>query len=264
MMAMAIHLFKVGALTLLLVLGVSAFHTAPQNCRRSCLRLSSQQASETSQDAQVFSLAKPMGLVLEEVEEGKASGVSIVDINPDGSAGRIGEIQKGMRLLAVNGQDCTSCTFDEVMDKLIAADGEVQVTLQSSSPKQTLVVPGAIQPLEAPTEKVEPPPEGPFEVIVLSGEEKRVLTIQAGANLRKELLANGVEVYAGMAKLTNCNGGGQCGTCAVEVVAGEGLGPARSEWEERKLRGRPGSHRLACMNTVAGPVSVRVKPSNKK
>lgn len=39
-------------------------------------------------------------------------------------------------------------------------------------------------------------------------------------------------------QMTNCNGGGQCGTCVVQVVEAEGWDP-RSEWEAGKLKVQP-------------------------
>lgn len=36
-------------------------------------------------------------------------------------------------------------------------------------------------------------------------------------------------------QMTNCNGGGQCGTCAVQVEQAEGWDP-RSDWEAGKLK----------------------------
>lgn len=36
-------------------------------------------------------------------------------------------------------------------------------------------------------------------------------------------------------QMTNCNGGGQCGTCAVQVDQADGWDP-RSDWEAKKLK----------------------------
>lgn len=48
------------------------------------------------------------------------------------------------------------------------------------------------------------------------------LTIEGGApvNLRKELMKNKIDVYPLQGKITNCGGGGVCGTCAVQVLEG--------------------------------------------
>lgn len=39
-------------------------------------------------------------------------------------------------------------------------------------------------------------------------------------NLRKELMKNKIDIYPLQGKIYNCGGGGQCGTCAIQVVKG--------------------------------------------
>ncbi|MEQ9553921.1 MAG: 2Fe-2S iron-sulfur cluster-binding protein [Coleofasciculus sp. G3-WIS-01] len=81
-----------------------------------------------------------------------------------------------------------------------------------------------------------------------------------GANLREKALQNKIDLYTFKGKLMNCGGYGQCGTCIVEVVEGmENLSP-RTEVEQRKLKKKPESYRLACQVLVNGPVSVKTKP----
>ncbi|MEQ8958780.1 MAG: 2Fe-2S iron-sulfur cluster-binding protein [Coleofasciculus sp. C2-GNP5-27] len=81
-----------------------------------------------------------------------------------------------------------------------------------------------------------------------------------GANLREKALQNKIDLYTFKGKLMNCGGYGQCGTCVVEVVEGmENLSP-RTEVEQRKLKKKPESYRLACQTLVNGPVSVKTKP----
>ena len=74
--------------------------------------------------------------------------------------------------------------------------------------------------------------------------------VRKGANLRKELLARKQEVYDFKGKMMNCNGGGQCGLCAVRVADGA-FGP-RYEWEERHVAKLGADARLACQTTVKG------------
>ncbi|MBE9079437.1 (2Fe-2S)-binding protein [Romeria aff. gracilis LEGE 07310] len=84
-----------------------------------------------------------------------------------------------------------------------------------------------------------------------------------GANLRFKAMENQVDLYTFMGKLAQCGGYGQCGTCVVEVAEGmENLSP-RTAVEERKLKKRPATCRLACQTTVNGPVSIITKPSKK-
>ena len=82
-----------------------------------------------------------------------------------------------------------------------------------------------------------------------------------GVNLRIKALENNIDIYKFVAKLTNCNGYGQCGTCVVEIVDGiENLSP-RTEFEEKKLKNKPNNYRLACQTLVnQGNVSVKTKP----
>jgi ferredoxin len=80
---------------------------------------------------------------------------------------------------------------------------------------------------------------------------------EVGANLRKVLLANGVDLYNGQAKLINCHGIGSCGTCAVQVE-GE---VSEANWKDRTRRSLPPhipnrNLRLACQTKVLGDVAV--------
>ena len=90
-------------------------------------------------------------------------------------------------------------------------------------------------------------------------ENKEVIVAQ-GANLRQKALENKIDIYTLKGKLTNCGGYGQCGTCVVEIVEGiENLSP-RTDFEQKVLRKKPESFRLACQTLVNGPVSVKTKP----
>lgn len=82
-----------------------------------------------------------------------------------------------------------------------------------------------------------------------------------GANLRLKALENNIDIYKFVAKLTNCNGYGQCATCVVEIVEGlDNLSP-RTSFEEKKLKNKPKNYRLACQTLVnSGNVSVKTKP----
>ena len=81
-----------------------------------------------------------------------------------------------------------------------------------------------------------------------------------GANLREKALQNSIDIYTFKGKMMNCGGYGQCGTCIVEIVEGlENLSP-RTEVENRKLKKKPETYRLACQTLVNGPTSVKTKP----
>ncbi len=90
--------------------------------------------------------------------------------------------------------------------------------------------------------------------------ENREAVVAEGANLRFKALENGIDLYTFTGKMMNCGGYGQCGTCIVEIVEGmENLSP-RTEVENRKLKRKPDTYRLACQTLVNGSVSVKTKP----
>lgn len=94
-------------------------------------------------------------------------------------------------------------------------------------------------------------------------EDKEVFAAD-GANLRFKAVENQVDLYTFGGKMMNCGGYGQCGTCIVEIVQGaENLSP-RTSFEERKLKRKPDSYRLACQASVNGPVTVLTKPNPKE
>eukprot|EP00981_Chlorochromonas_danica_P010907 scaffold3532_cov182-Ochromonas_danica.AAC.10 len=96
------------------------------------------------------------------------------------------------------------------------------------------------------------------EIIV---DRKVITSSEASVNLRKTLMANGVDVYPLKAKITgNCGGAGICGTCAVKVISGmENISPA-SKNEQNTLRNRPADQRLSCCAKVSGPITIQTKP----
>ena len=57
----------------------------------------------------------------------------------------------------------------------------------------------------------------------------KTITCDRGANLRKVLLENGIDLYNGQASVINCHGFGTCGTCCVEIE-GEVSEP---QWKEK-------------------------------
>ena len=90
--------------------------------------------------------------------------------------------------------------------------------------------------------------------------EDREVIAADGANLRFKALENGIDIYTFMGKMMNCGGYGQCGTCIVEIVEGMENLSERTEVENRKLKKKPDTYRLACQTLVYGPVSVNTKP----
>jgi ferredoxin len=82
-------------------------------------------------------------------------------------------------------------------------------------------------------------------------------TCETGANLRRVLLDNGVDLYNGNAKFINCMSIGTCGTCAVQI---EGEVSAVN-WQDTTRRSLPPHNlakdlRLACQTQVLGDLTV--------
>jgi ferredoxin len=90
--------------------------------------------------------------------------------------------------------------------------------------------------------------------------EGKEITVASGANLRQKAIENGIDLYTFKGKLTNCGGIGQCGTCLVNITEGADQLSERTDFENRKLKKRPASCRLACQTLVNGSVSVETKP----
>ncbi|NCJ06301.1 2Fe-2S iron-sulfur cluster binding domain-containing protein [Synechococcales cyanobacterium C] len=90
--------------------------------------------------------------------------------------------------------------------------------------------------------------------------EDKDVTVASGANLRSKALDHQIDLYTLKGKLFNCGGYGQCGTCVVEVTEGmENLSP-RTEVENRKLKRKPETYRLACQTLVNGSACIKTKP----
>jgi ferredoxin len=91
--------------------------------------------------------------------------------------------------------------------------------------------------------------------------ENKEIVAANGANLRLQAMQNGIDVYKFWGKMTNCGGGGNCGTCIVEIVEGmQNLSP-RTDAENSILKKKPENYRLACQTLVHGAVSVVTKPN---
>ncbi|OKH23253.1 (2Fe-2S)-binding protein [Hydrococcus rivularis NIES-593] len=85
----------------------------------------------------------------------------------------------------------------------------------------------------------------------------KTITCPQGANLRRVLIENGIDLYNGNAKIINCMGIGSCGTCAVEIE-GEVSEP---NWKDKTRRSLPPhsptkNRRLACQTKVRGDVRI--------
>ncbi|KKZ11778.1 MAG: hypothetical protein TQ37_06560 [Candidatus Synechococcus spongiarum 15L] len=92
--------------------------------------------------------------------------------------------------------------------------------------------------------------------------EQRYIDCPTSAILRDVILEAGVELYGLKGKLGNCGGCGQCSTCFVAVASQDGdtcLTP-RTAPEQRFLKTRPPTWRLACQAVVRDSLVVVTRP----
>jgi ferredoxin len=198
-------------------------------------------------------LEKPLGIILEEIEENAAKGVKVEELSDSGSA-YASEYRNqlvGSKVMSVNGKDVTTMIFDDVMDCIINAPSPVNVSFD------TVEADGETDEVEENLVQYDVGATVEIKVIQ-EGNEDKVISAKVGDNLRKSLLENNVELYRGLKKkLGNCGGGGQCTFCAVDFVEGQGW-KERSDYENKKIAKYP-TARLACMNNIQGPCVIRVE-----
>lgn len=102
------------------------------------------------------------------------------------------------------------------------------------------------------------------------GEPKEETSVASGEkNLRKFMLEKKIKLYGAWGTMMNCGGGGNCGTCVVQVKTGAELLSGRTEIEEKKLEKNPPDWRLACQTIVgdrsnSGQVVIQRLPQQLK
>jgi ferredoxin len=187
----------------------------------------------------VLSLEKHMGLILEESDAESGGGVYVKEFGETGSALPFADQIRGAQVLAVGPINVASASFETVMD-LIVQDESPTIAMEFQLP---------------------PPPPAfpvgtPVTITVQRPNDSLTLHAAVGDNLRKVLLDNGVEVYQGLQEtLGNCGGAGQCTFCAVDLIESEGW-DERFDYENNRLKRFP-SARLACLNNIQGPATIR-------
>lgn len=243
-------LIRVQVASLALAIPTAAFSPAFPNPVRGPEKHSTTRlfSSSESVDASLLSISleKPLGMILEEIEEGAAMGVKVKELAESGSAfkSEYGDQLVGLKVARVMQEDVTSLSFDSVMEKIIEAPSPLSIDFDIEN-----------IPKSEPQFDV-----GACVIINVIQEGKPDLAIEAkvGDNLRRVLLDNDVEVYRGLKKkVGNCGGAGQCTFCAVDFCDSEGW-DARSDYEESKI-GKWPKARLACMNNIQGPATIRVQ-----
>jgi len=99
-----------------------------------------------------------------------------------------------------------------------------------------------------------------YTVKVMEKDRCTLVEVDRETNLRKALLDAKVDLYTLGGKLRNCGGGGQCGTCLIDVEDGIYSTNGRTPREEHVLGNKPESWRLACRTLIHGDVTIRTKP----
>ncbi len=96
---------------------------------------------------------------------------------------------------------------------------------------------------------------------ILFVKEEKIVECEAGANLRKVCLDNGIDLYEFPRNLplANCMGRGICGTCRVKVESNDGLTTA-TRAERLHLGSDDPTMRLACCCSVTGDIELTSQP----
>lgn len=234
-------------------------------------------AATTSTTNNILSLQleKPLGLILEEASDASSnSGVIVTQVNEGGSAYKSPSASSlpNSKIVKVMDVDVSSMGFDDVMDVIVDAPSplvvEFALPASASAAATTAASEDAVEDDATEIQEEEAPKYEVGTTVSINVEQpegnKAPITLEAkvGDNLRKTLLSNkDIELYRGLKKkLGNCGGGGQCGYCAVELIDnGNGVWGERSEYEHMKIGKKAGTegHRLACMNNIVGPATIK-------
>ena len=100
--------------------------------------------------------------------------------------------------------------------------------------------------------------------------EKKTIEVPKGANLRKEALNAGIELYPGVHRIFNCHGLRQCASCRVLIKKGQDNVSPQGLFEKLRLIAGPITYfarighesdlRLACATKVLGDIEVETQP----
>lgn len=230
--------------------------SAPTTTTTSSLEVT---VSPVDQSLLSVELEKPLGVILEEVEEGQAKGAYVLELAENGSAAasEFKDQLVGLTLAKVMGTDVTNLDFDSVMDELIAAPSPIYLDFLVSSSSVQDESKSSSPPA---VEEIDEFPLGTSVAIKVLGDKgnpETVIQAKVGDNLRETLQENNIEVYQGLKqKLGNCGGGGTCTFCAADFVESEGW-CERSDYEDQRLSKAPNA-RLSCLNNIQGPATIRL------
>ena len=97
--------------------------------------------------------------------------------------------------------------------------------------------------------------------------EKKEIQVPDGANLRKEAMRAGIQVYPGINKILHCPGISTCGSCRVLITKGMEHASPMGFMERIRLQklsmayiGHEDTMRLSCQTNVHGDMTVITQP----
>jgi ferredoxin len=187
-------------------------------------------------------VTKPLGISLQEVEENRDGGVFVEEID-DGTVKKTQKVKKGDYLVEVNGIDVRRMNFDQVIDILVSIPESQPIDMVFIEAKNIF--------------------KGAAVLNVKTATGTKSIKSLKGLNLRRVLLDNGVDVYGVKGKLTNCGGGGSCGTCAVRVTDND-YWEQRPDFEALRLKKYDANARLSCNTIIEGDCTVEIEPPKVK
>jgi ferredoxin len=90
-----------------------------------------------------------------------------------------------------------------------------------------------------------------------------VITVSCmkGQILRDALLGANIDVYDLKGKVSNCGGGGQCGTCVVRLNVDKNDWEPKPDFETKRLKKYDSNCRLSCNVVIEGDASIELRPS---
>jgi ferredoxin len=192
-----------------------------------------------------ISVKRPLGLDLEEVDDGTFKGVYIADFKQDGNADKAIRKEflspKGLFLVEANGVNLRNSDFDAAMAAITSVDDGQEVNLVFIDPSAVLKGTAVL------------------DVVLPDGQSRQVKCLK-GMSLRSVLLDNKVDLYDIKGKLSNCGGGGLCATCVVGIdIPGNDWSP-KPDFEVKKLKKYNSKCRLSCNVIVEGDARVEIQP----
>lgn len=96
--------------------------------------------------------------------------------------------------------------------------------------------------------------------------EKKQIEVSPGANLRREAMKAGVQLYPHVHRVLNCHGFGHCGSCRVLVTKGQDQVSRPGLMERLRMLfsmariGHENTMRLACQTRVEGDCEIVTQP----